>query len=116
MPSDQTLAQPATTSALLNTLLTTKDRELLRTELEVLKAAVFKVKENNLSDTLKSSVRANVAEVIERELRTQKQGDEASGTQTQAPEKYFSEVLNQIDKIPTIQCTIAFAPTQANLE
>src|SRR5260221_1975033 len=113
MPSENTLEKPAATSvpsALLDTLVTSDDRELLRKELEVLKAAVFKVKENNLADTLKSSVRANVAEVIERELRAQ-----ASGIQTQAPEKYFESVLEQIDKIPTLQLTIAFEPTQMNL-
>jgi len=93
-------------SELLNTLLTTEDRELLRVELDLLKDSVFKLKENNFADVLKHKVRSNVAAIIEKEIRTTEQ----------EPEKYLNDVLKQLDTAAILQLTIAFEPTQANLE
>lgn len=93
-------------SDLLTTLQTTADRDLLRTELGLLKDALFKTKANSFADTLKREVRASVATVIERELRTQ----EAQS------EKYLTDVLSQMNSIPVLELNIAFQPTQSNIE
>jgi hypothetical protein len=97
---------PSNSSALLDTLLTTEDREVLRGELELLKTAIFKVNKDSFAETMKVGVRAFVAEIIEKELRTNNVD----------PEKYLNEMLQNIDKLPTLELTIAFEPTQANLE
>lgn len=93
-------------SELLATLLTLDDRETLRTELELLRNAVFQTKENSFPEALKIKVRNSIAEIIEREVRLQKT----------EPEKYLSEVLQQLDQVPILELTIAFEPTQENLE
>jgi len=98
-------------SELLETLTTTTDRELLRSELEQLKASIFKLKTGGLEETLKTKVRANVAEVVQRELRQ----NEAQKTGLN-PESYLQEVIGQLDTIPVLTLTIAFEPTTANLE
>lgn len=93
-------------SELLETLVTTEDRELLRVELEQLKSAVFRLKDNTFPEVLKHQVRSQIAAIIEREIRTSEQ----------EPEKYVNDVLKQLDSAAILELTIAFEPTQANVE
>jgi F0F1-type ATP synthase delta subunit len=92
-------------SDLLTTVVTNSDASLLRQELELLQAALFKVKEGNFDEVLKEQIRAWVAE----ELRAEFAKPEVK------KEKALEEMLTQLKELPTVQLTLAFEPTQHNL-
>jgi hypothetical protein len=95
-----------TYSELLSQLVTSRDVNLLRQELEALQAAAYKVKKDSFAEALKTSVRAWVAEWMTAAIKK-------DGTD---PQKFIDGLLAEIQQLPVVEITIAFEPTQANIE
>ena len=85
---------------------TTDDVLTLQKELEALTKYLFSTKKDTFETALQEEVRAWVADVVR-----------AQGGTTAATRKKFLDELNaQLKKLPAVQLTLAFQPTQKNID
>jgi hypothetical protein len=95
-------------SSLLAQLHTVRDLAALRQEVELLRASAFGTKEKGYPEVLKTQVRAWVKTAIEADLK--------ASTDSKELEKYFTGLIAELDKLTTLQLTVAFEPTLSNIE
>lgn len=85
---------------------TLEDQNRIKNELELLKESLFEGGEHSFETTIKTNVRAFVAEIVEKEIAGKKM-----------PQKeYLENVLKEIKKLETMKVYLSFEPTLLTLE
>lgn len=88
-------------SDILATIMSTTDRDMLISEAEELKRAMFETKEGRLEQALKNEVRASVSGII-------KNGIEKNGA-----EKYLNGLIDELKKMDEVKIVLAIEPTES---
>jgi F0F1-type ATP synthase delta subunit len=93
-------------------LRTVDDLHYFSSEIDMLSTSLFKTDSNGFKETLETKLQRNLGNLIADSLRTQN----IAYTDTEILQRYFSGLKEYITHLPTMQLTIAYHPTNEQIE